>query len=84
MRQTRAFNNRGTLLKQDELTETITIPTNLFNKILEKTKNTSFSSVSEYVTYVLKKDLSEFEDDKVFSEEDEKKIKDRLRRLGYL
>lgn len=72
------------LLKQDELTETIIIPTNLYNKILEKIRNTSFSSVSDYVTYVLKKDLSEFEDEKVFSEEDEKKIKDRLRRLGYL
>ena len=62
----------------------VVIPKRLFKKIEEKIKNTSFSSVSDYVTYLLEKELYEAEDEEVFSEEDEEKVKERLRSLGYL
>jgi len=62
----------------------VTIPKRLLEKIQKKILNTSFSSASEYVTYLLEKELSGTEDEEVFSKEDEEKVKERLRRLGYL
>jgi len=62
----------------------VTIPKSLLEKIRKKILNTSFSSASEYVTYLLEKELSGTEDEEVFSKEDEEKVKERLRRLGYL
>jgi len=62
----------------------VTIPKSLLEKIQKKILNTSFSSASEYVTYLLEKELSGTEDEEVFSKEDEEKVKERLRRLGYL
>ena len=64
---------------------TVSIPTPLFRKIEERIKGTGFTSVSSYVTYVLREVISEEEDDEQpFSEEDEQRVKDRLRALGYL
>jgi len=65
-------------------TASVTIPKSLLEKIQKKILNTSFSSASEYVTYLLEKELSGTEDEEVFSKEDEEKVKERLRRLGYL
>ena len=70
--------------RKKEFTEVL-IPTSLFEKIKERIKGTDFSSVSGYVTYVLKEVLSEEEEEKeVFSKEDEEKIKARLKALGYI
>jgi Arc/MetJ-type ribon-helix-helix transcriptional regulator len=64
---------------------TVSIPTPLFRKIEDRIKGTGFTSVSSYVTYVLREVISEEEDDdQPFSEEDEQRVKDRLRALGYL
>ena len=64
---------------------TVSIPTPLFKKIEERIKGTGFTSVSGYTTYVLREVISgEEEDDQPFSEEDERRVKDRLRALGYL
>jgi Arc/MetJ-type ribon-helix-helix transcriptional regulator len=63
--------------------ESVIIPKRLYEKISEKIQNTSFTSVSEYIKYILEKELHEV-DEEDLSEEDEKKIKERLRRLGYL
>ena len=62
----------------------ISIPTSLYKKIEERIKDTGFASVSSYVTYVLREVLSEDEEEDVFTEEDEEKVKERLRSLGYL
>jgi len=62
----------------------VKIPKSLLERIQKKILNTSFSSVSEYVTYLLEKELSGPGDEEVFSKEDEEKVKERLRRLGYL
>ncbi|MCD6529221.1 CopG family transcriptional regulator [Candidatus Bathyarchaeota archaeon] len=68
---------------KEEFTE-VSIPTSLFKKIEERIRGTEFSSVSDYVTYVLRELLNEEEEEEVFSEEDEEKIKARLRALGYI
>jgi Arc/MetJ-type ribon-helix-helix transcriptional regulator len=65
---------------------TISIPTPLAEKIKKRIKGTGFTSLSSYVTYVLREVISgmEQEAEEVFSKEDEKRVKDRLRALGYI
>ncbi|HAR35853.1 MAG TPA: CopG family transcriptional regulator [Acidobacteria bacterium] len=63
----------------------VSIPTSLYKKIEEKIKGTEFSSVSSYVTKVLRESLARNEENKeVFSPEEEEKIKERLKALGYI
>lgn len=63
----------------------ISIPTSLYKKIEEKIKGTEFSSVSSYVTKILRENLAKEEENKeVFSAEEEEKIKERLKALGYI
>ncbi|MEM0128218.1 MAG: ribbon-helix-helix domain-containing protein [Thermoplasmatales archaeon] len=71
-------------MANDKKYTTVSIPTPLFEKIEEKIKGTGFTSVSDYVTFVLREILSHGSGGEAFSEEDEKKVKDRLRSLGYL
>ena len=73
------------MTEEEKKFTTVSIPTPLFRKIEERIKGTGFTSVSSYVTYVLREVISEEEDDdQPFSEEDEQRVKDRLRALGYL
>lgn len=62
----------------------ISIPALLADKINEKTKNTDFNSVSDYTTFVLRQMLMESAEKLKISVSDEEKIKDKLRKLGYL
>ena len=63
----------------------IKVPKEIIRKIEERIKDTEFKSVEEYVTFVLEEVIrDEEEPEEVFSEEDEKKVKERLRALGYL
>ena len=65
----------------------VPIPAKLYLKIKKRIKSTEFRSVQDYVVYVLEEVISSLEAEeevKAFSDEDEKKIKDRLRALGYL
>ncbi len=64
---------------------TISIPTPLAEKIRKRIEGTGFHSLSSYVTYVLREVLSGTEEEEeAFSKEDEEKVKERLRALGYL
>lgn len=63
----------------------VLIPTSLYKKIEEKIKGTEFSSVSSYITKVLRENLAKEEENKeVFTAEEEEKIKERLKALGYI
>ncbi len=63
----------------------IKIPAQLHKRIKERIKETDFSSVSDYVTYVLREVLASLDEgSEVFTEEEEQKVKERLRALGYL
>lgn len=72
--------------KDEKKFTTISIPTPLAEKIKKRIEGTGFTSLSSYVTYVLREVISgiEEESEEVFSKEDEEKVKDRLRALGYL
>ena len=73
--------------KEKSATTTVSIPTVLAEKIKKRCEGTGFNSISSYVTYVLRQVISSTETEKkkeAFTEADEKKIKDRLRGLGYL
>ncbi len=61
----------------------ISIPSSLYRKIDERIKETGFNSVDSYVAYVMREVLSDDEEEE-FTEEDEEKVKERLRSLGYL
>ena len=67
---------------------TVSIPKPLADKVKERMKGTGFSSVSSYVTYVLRQVLSSIESDEkskqAFTSEEEDKVKQRLRDLGYI
>jgi len=67
---------------------TVSIPKPLAEKVKERMKGTGFSSVSSYVTYVLRQVLSSIEQDKrekqAFTKEEEDRVKQRLRDLGYI
>jgi Arc/MetJ-type ribon-helix-helix transcriptional regulator len=73
-------------MKEEKKFTTISIPTPLAEKIKKRIKGTGFTSLSSYVTYVLREVLSgmEEENEEAFSKEDEERVKDRLRALGYL
>ena len=66
---------------------TISIPTPLAEKIKKRIEGTGFTNISSYVTYVLREILAGIEEEKTdeaFTKEDEERIKERLRALGYL
>jgi Arc/MetJ-type ribon-helix-helix transcriptional regulator len=72
---------------QDKKYTTISIPTPLADKIKKRIEGTGFNSLSSYVTYILRQVISSIEQDEhdvEFSKEDEEKIKNRLRNLGYI
>ena len=63
----------------------ISIPTSLYKRIEEAIKGTDVSSVGSFIAKVVQEALA---NDKakpeVFSQEDEEKVKDRLKALGYI
>ncbi|MFX0073669.1 MAG: ribbon-helix-helix domain-containing protein [Candidatus Hermodarchaeota archaeon] len=67
---------------------TVSIPKPLAEKIKEQMKGTGFPSVSSYVTYILRELLSAKEEEKkvkeAFTKDEEERVKERLRRLGYI
>ncbi len=69
---------------EEEKRKQISIPASLYRSIEGRIKDTGFESVDGYVTYVLREILSEDEEEETLTEEDEEKVKERLRSLGYM
>lgn len=72
-----------------DLTEkgkSIEIPDSLFERVTVRIKGTNFQSVSDYVVQALREKLAseEKESSGRYTKEEEEKIKDRLKALGYL
>ena len=67
---------------------TVSIPVTLYERIRKLIEGTGFTSVSQFVTYVLREVVAEMEEEKLrseaVSEEEKKAIIERLKRLGYL
>ena len=63
----------------------VSIPTSLYKEIEEKIKDLEITSVSSYITNVLREKLSQKEESaEALSKEDEEKVKERLKALGYI
>ncbi len=67
---------------------TVSIPVTLYDRIRRLIEGTGFTSVSQFVTYVLREVVAEMEEEKLrsdtVSEEEKKAIIERLKRLGYI
>jgi Arc/MetJ-type ribon-helix-helix transcriptional regulator len=67
---------------------TVSIPVSLYERIQRLIDGTGFTSVSQFVTYVLREVIAEMEEEKLrstgVSEEEKREIIERLRRLGYI
>jgi Arc/MetJ-type ribon-helix-helix transcriptional regulator len=61
----------------------VSLPAELYRKIEERIGTTEFSSVDEYVMFVLEEVLKE-EEEPAFSGREEEEVKKRLKALGYL
>ena len=63
----------------------ISIPTSLYKQIEESIRGTDVSSVSSYIAKIVQEALSKKDaEPDVFSKEDEEKVKERLKALGYI
>ncbi len=66
---------------------TVSIPITLYNRIKKLIEGTGFTSVSQYVTYVLREVVAEHEKhlaEEPFTEEDKQRIIEKLKKLGYI
>ena len=69
----------------------IEIPDEIYEKFEERASDKDLDSAEEYANYILKQvyeklERSDFEDsnNEEYSEEEEEKVKDRLKDLGYM
>ena len=67
---------------------TVSLPKTLVEKIKNRMRGTGFPSVSSYVSYILRQIISSIEEEtkskEAFTKEEEEKVKQRLRDLGYI
>ena len=67
---------------------TVSIPVTLYERIKKLIEGTGFTSVSQFVTYVLREVVADMEEEKLqsssVSEEEKREIIERLKRLGYI
>lgn len=67
---------------------TVSIPVTLYNRVKAMIEGTGFTSVSQFVTYVLREVIADMERQKLESEtlteEERERIIERLKALGYL
>lgn len=61
---------------------TVSLPKPLYGKVKELIEDTGFTSVSDFVTYVLREVVAEEKSAK--RKGDKEKVKSRLRALGYI
>jgi lipoate-protein ligase A len=63
----------------------IAIPTSLFKQIEEKIKDSDVATAQDYVIKILKENLPKPEESaESLSKEEEDKVKERLKALGYM
>jgi metal-responsive CopG/Arc/MetJ family transcriptional regulator len=69
-----------------EKTRTIEIPESLFERLMVRIQGTGGQSVSDYVANILREKLASEEkaDSTRYTKEEEEKVKERLKALGYL
>lgn len=69
----------------DKEFKSVSIPASLYQRVEEAIRGTAIPSVSDYVVQVLREKLAQEKPaEEVLSPEEEKKIRERLKALGYL
>mgnify|MGYP000039619184 CR=1 FL=1 len=68
---------------------TVSLPQPLAEKLKKRMEGTGFTSMSSYVTYILRQVVSSIEEEEsapkeAFTKDDEERVKSRLKALGYL
>jgi len=80
--------NNGRYYRHRGRYTTVSIPVTLWNRIKDLIEDTGFTSVSQFVTYILREVVSSMEKEKIedlsISEEERKKIIEKLKKLGYI
>ena len=77
-------------IKEKKDTIKISIKKSLAKKLHRRLKETDFKSLSEYVNFILEEVISSLEEqekeenDMGYTEEEEEKVKQRLKDLGYI
>lgn len=66
-----------------ESSRMVKIPEEVARQLEKKLAQTSFSSLDEFISFVLAR-LAESSSEMPFSEEEERQLRDRLRSLGYI
>jgi len=71
---------------KSESPKMVEIPASLFERVEARIKGSGFKSVSDYVTHVIRESLAAegVEQPPSYTKEEEEKVKERLRALGYL
>jgi Arc/MetJ-type ribon-helix-helix transcriptional regulator len=62
----------------------VSLPIELIEKIKKRIKGTGFTSVSSFVEYVMREIVAQDAGKEPFTKDDEKRVKERLRALGYM
>lgn len=63
---------------------TISIPDTLYHRLEERIQGSGFTSVEDYVTYILQQVLAEEDSDLGPTQEDDASARNRLAGLGYV
>lgn len=72
-------------MRKEHEGKAVLLSAELYDRIDERVRDTGFSSVDEYVIFVLEEILKEEgEEETAFSKDEEEEVKKRLRALGYL
>lgn len=71
-------------LKDEQQQRTISISLALAQRIEKRIKGTPFKDISAFVSYVVSEVLETDNSENTFNAEDERRIKEHLRSLGYL
>ena len=62
----------------------VSLPKELIEKIKRRVKGTGFTSVSSFVEYVMRELVAEEKEKRAFSDDDSRRVRDRLKALGYI
>lgn len=62
----------------------VEIPAALAEKLKKESEKQGYKSLSDYITHILRKESPSGKDDSSLSSDEEEKIKERLKDLGYI
>ncbi|RLG81807.1 MAG: CopG family transcriptional regulator [Thermoprotei archaeon] len=72
------------LASEDKVRVEVLLPKELYEKAVERGREAGFNSFNEFLTFLLEQIVEEEETEASLSPEDEERIKERLRSLGYI